>query len=411
MKTRYQVTREKYLILVLNCGSSSIKFAIINPQTKLTTLSGSIQRIGTHNANIKYSQEKKVYSRKLPHVNYHHAFKVITNIICASKSLTSNLVAIGHRVVHGAGKFTHSVIITNKVLQTIRDCATLAPLHNPANILGIEAAIQAFPKLPQVAVFDTAFHQTMPAHAYIYPIPYELYKKHQIRRYGFQGTSHRFICHQTAAILGKNIAKCALITAHLGNGCSVSAILHGKSVDTSMGLTPLEGLVMGTRSGDIDPSLHMHLVDNLGYNIHKITTMLNKQSGLLGISGIDSDMRTIESKIIAGNKRALLALEIFCYRLAKYIAAFTVPLGRIDALVFTGGIGENSPMVREKTLSWLKFFGFKIDPKRNKLHGKNSKGIITKNQTPVAMVVPTNEELLIAEDTLYLAKKLGNNSY
>ena len=260
---------EKNLILVLNCGSSSIKFAVINPQTKLTALSGLIQRIGSHDANIKYYKDKKVHVHKLPNIDYHDALKVVTDIIYASKSLANNLVAIGHRVLHGAEKFTHPSIITKKVLHAIRECITLGPLHNPANILGIEATTLAFPGLKQVAVFDTAFHQTMPEHAYIYPIPYELYKKYHIRRYGFHGTSHRFVCHQAAAILEKNIAKCALITAHLGNGCSVAAILNGKSVDTSMGFTPLEGLVMGTRSGDIDPSFHMHLVDNLGYDIHK----------------------------------------------------------------------------------------------------------------------------------------------
>jgi len=395
----------KNLILVLNCGSSSIKFAVINPTKQISLLSGLIQCIATNNASLKYSQDKTTHTLKLPNIDYHDAIKVLTDIILSSKSLANNLLAIGHRVVHGGEKFTRSVIITEKILQTIRDCATLAPLHNPANILGIEGAKLAFQGLKQIAVFDTAFHQTMPKHAYIYPIPYELYKKHRIRRYGFHGTSHRFVSQQAAIILKKNLANCALITAHLGNGCSIAAILNGKSVDTSMGFTPLEGLVMGTRSGDIDPSFHMHLVDNLGYDIHRVTALLNKQSGILGVSGIDSDMRIIEKKAKAGNKRAILAIEIFCYRLAKYIAAFTVPLGKIDALIFTGGIGENSATVRAKVLSWLKCFGFKIDVKNNKQNGKNSRGIITKKRTPVAMVVPTNEELLIAQDTLFLANR------
>ena len=393
---------EKNLILVLNCGSSSIKFTIIEPQANLVKLSGLIQRIGSNEADIKYTQGEETKTRDLPNIDYHAALQIITDIIHSSKQIADNILAIGHRVVHGGEKFTHSVVITDEVLQVIRDCITLAPLHNPANILGIEGAMKNFPGIKQVAVFDTAFHQTMPEHAYIYPIPYELYQKHRVRRYGFHGTSHRFVSNQAAIILGKNIDQSTFITAHLGNGCSVAAILNGKSVDTSMGLTPLEGLVMGTRSGDVDPSLHAHLADNLGYNIHEITALLNKQSGLLGISGIDSDMRVIENKAALGDKRAVLALEIFCYRLAKYISSLVVPLGKIDALIFTGGIGENSQVVRTKTLLWLKFFGFKIDPKRNEIHGKNSNGIITEDTSTIAMVVPTNEELMIAQDTLSL---------
>ena len=396
---------EKNLILVLNCGSSSIKFTVIEPLANRISLSGLIQQIGSNEANIKYTQSEETKTRDLPNIDYHAALQIITDIIHSSKQISNDILAIGHRVVHGGEKFTHSAIITEEVLQTIHDCVNLAPLHNPANILGIKAAMAAFPGTKQVAVFDTAFHQTMPEHAYIYPIPYELYQKHGVRRYGFHGTSHRFVSQQAAIILEKDLNQCALITAHLGNGCSVAAVLNGKSIDTSMGLTPLEGLVMGTRSGDVDPSLHAHLADNLGYDVHKITTILNKQSGLLGISGIDSDMRAIENKVALGNKRAILAFEIFCYRLAKYISSLVVPLGKIDALIFTGGIGENSQAVRAKTLSWLKFFGFKIDPKRNEIHGKNSKGIITEDAGTIAMVVPTNEELLIAQDTLFLARE------
>src|SRR3972149_8226416 len=396
---------EKNLILVLNCGSSSIKFTIIEPQANLVKLSGLIQRIGSNEAGIKYTQGEETKTRDLPNIDYHAALQIITDIIHSSKQISNDILAIGHRVVHGGEKFTHSAIITEEVLQTIHDCVNLAPLHNPANILGIKAAMAAFPGIKQVVVFDTAFHQTMPEYAYIYPIPYELYQKHGVRRYGFHGTSHRFVSQQAAIILEKDLNQCALITAHLGNGCSVAAVLNGKSIDTSMGLTPLEGLVMGTRSGDVDPSLHAHLADNLGYNIHEITALLNKQSGLLGISGIDSDMCVIENKAALGDKRAVLALEIFCYRLAKYISSLVVPLGKIDALIFTGGIGENSQVVRTKTLLWLKFFGFKIDPKRNEIHGKNSNGIITEDTSTIAMVVPTNEELMIAQDTLFLARE------
>lgn len=396
---------KKKLILVLNCGSSSIKMAVLNPHTKDTVLTGLVQRIGSFDTSIQYQEGKsETPPCHVPNIGYSEALQLITDKILSTKHLAESILAVGHRVLHGGEKFTQSVIITDQALQTIRECSSLAPLHNPANILGIEGARRAFPELKQIAVFDTTFHQTMPEYAYIYSIPYELYQKHGIRRYGFHGTSHRFVSHQAALLLKKDLAHSAFITAHLGNGCSVAAVLDGKSIDTSMGLTPLEGLTMGTRSGDVDPSLHLHLVENLGYDIHQVTALLNKQSGLLGLSGIDSDMRTIEEKAVAGDRRAILALEIFCYRLVKCIAALAVSLGRIDALVFTGGIGENSKTVREKTLSWLKIFGFVVDAKHNAVHGKNNQGIITKDNTPVAMVVPTNEEFLIAKDAWRLAK-------
>lgn len=396
---------KKSLVLVLNCGSSSIKFAVIEPQSGNNFFGGLVQNIGSPEANIKYFQGKETKTRNLPSIDYRNSLQVIVDLLHSSHDIANNIFAVGHRVVHGDEKFTESVIINDKVLQAIRESIYLAPLHNPANIMGIEEAMKAFPDLPQVAVFDTAFHQTMPDYAYIYPIPYELYQKNRIRRYGFHGTSHRFVSNQAATILEKPLSQTAFVTAHLGNGCSAAAILNGKSVDTSMGLTPLEGLMMGTRSGDVDPSLHAYLASNLGYDIHKITDMLNKKSGLLGVSGIDSDMRAIEKNVILGNKRAILAFEIFCYRLAKYIAGLVVSLGKIDALIFTGGIGENSQMVRAKTLEWLKFLNFKLDSKRNEVHGKKSKGIITTNKSTIAMVVPTNEEWLIAEDTLLLMSK------
>lgn len=393
---------EKNLILVLNCGSSSIKFATVDPKSTVIGLCGLIQRIGSAEASLKYSYNGETKTRDLPNIDYHAALQTITDIIHSFKEIADNILAVGHRVVHGGENFTHSVIITDAVLEEIRQCIDFAPLHNPAHILGMEGAMLAFPGLKQVAVFDTAFHQTMPPHAYIYPIPYELYQQYKIRRYGAHGTSHRFVSKKAAAILEKDIHQCAFITAHLGNGCSATAVLNGKSIDTSMGFTPLAGLVMGTRSGDIDPSIHACIANKLGYDVHQVTALLNNKSGLLGISGKDSDMRTIEDHAAAGDDRAILALEIFCYQLAKYIAALTVPLGKIDALIFTGGIGENSQTVREKTLSWLKIFGFKLDTNRNNAHGKNSKGIITADSSTIAMVVPTNEELLIAQDTVSL---------
>ena len=394
----------KQLVLVLNCGSSSIKFAVIDPQAEITLLSGIIQCIGAAEANLHYTYQGNKESKALPRIDYRAALQEIMGIIHDLK-LDVEIIAVGHRVVHGGEKFTQSVVINDEVLATVRSCNNLAPLHNPANLLGIEEAWRFFPKLPQVAVFDTAFHQTMPKHAYVYPIPYKFYERDRIRRYGFHGTSHRFVSHKAAALLKLPIEQLALITAHLGNGCSAAAVLHGHSVDTTMGLTPLEGLVMGTRSGDIDPGLFSHLAQNFSYDVKQITDLLNKESGLRGISCAYSDMRGIENAMQQGEVLATLAFEIFCYRLAKYIAALSVPLGRIDALIFTGGIGENSPLVRARTLQWLHILKFAVNDRLNQEHGKNSNGIITQANSTVAMVIPTNEELLIAQDTFKEAKR------
>lgn len=396
---------QKTLVLVLNCGSSSIKFAVIDPHTEDNFLSGIVQCIGIKNADISWIEKRTKKNQKLPNINYQEALYYIFNLVQSNKNLTAKILAIGHRVVHGGEHFTKSAIIDKKVLNAIKNCQDIAPLHNPANILGIETAKKVYPKLPQIAVFDTAFHQTMPKYSYLYAIPYELYTKHQIRKYGFHGTSHRYVSQKAAEILARPLNRCAFISAHLGNGCSICAILNGKSIDTSMGLTPLEGLVMGTRSGDIDPSLHIHLVDKLGYDIHKVNTMLNKESGLLGISGISSDMRAVENAAIKGNKRAIIAIEIFCYRLAKYIGAYATILGRLDALIFTAGIGENSSYIRAKTIKWLKMLNFSLDSKLNANHGKGNNGIITRINSNIAIVIHTNEELMIAKDTAMLATK------
>ena len=393
---------KKSLVLVFNCGSSSIKFAIVDLTSEENILHGLIQQIGSKEADISWQENGKKQQQKLPNINYQAALDIILTLIREKKSLADKILAIGHRVVHGGEYFTKSAIINEQVLNAIRECQDLAPLHNPAHILGIEAAQKAYPKIPQVAVFDTAFHQTMPKHAYLYAIPYNLYTEHKIRKYGFHGTSHRFVAQKAAEILDKPLAKCSFITAHLGNGCSVCAIANGKSIDTSMGLTPLAGLVMGTRSGDLDPSIHAHIADKLGYDVHKINTMLNKESGLLGISGINSDMRTIEQAAKQDNKQAVLAIEMFCYRLAKYIASYAILLGRIDALIFTAGIGENSAAIRAKTINYLKSLNFFLDIQANASHGKKNSGIITKLNSTVAMVIPTNEELLIAKDALLL---------
>lgn len=394
---------EKQYVLILNCGSSSIKFALIHQETENNILNGVVQNIGADESimNWRYKQGQK-QERILSGISYTSALESIIKLMVDEPySLGDKIFAIGHRVVHGGEYFTNSTIIDANVLKKIKLCSRLAPLHNPANIAGIESCQKAFPTMPQVAVFDTAFHQTIPAHAYIYAIPYELYSNHGVRRYGFHGTSHRFVSAQAIKSLNLKPDDSALISAHLGNGCSADAILNGESVDCTLGLTPLEGLVMGTRSGDVDPGLHVYLADNLGYDVHKVTDLLNKQSGLLGLSG-KSDMRDIEEAISKGDERAILAAEIFCYRLAKYISAFVVPLRRLDALIFTGGIGENSDFIRAKTLGLLEFLGFKLDAKRNLEHGRKSFGIITADGSKTAIVIPTNEELLIAQDTAKL---------
>lgn len=388
------------MILVLNCGSSTIKFAVINPDTADNVLNGIVQCIGMQEASIQWQcngDKKKIQS--LPNIDYHDAVKRIIELLSSVDHLLDQIMAVGHRVVQGCNYFYESVVIDNDVLRKIEESSRLAPLHNPAHVVGIKAIKEFFPGLPQVAVFDTAFHQTMPKYAYLYAMPYEMCEKHHLRRYGFHGTSYRYVSKQAAILLNKPLDQMALIVAHLGNGCSVTAILNGESRDTSMGLTPLEGLVMGTRSGDVDPSVLGFLADELGYDVHKATNILNKQSGLLGISGISSDMRAIEEAASAGDERAILAEDLFTYRLAKYIMAYLVPLeGRLDALVFTAGIGENSSVIREKVLGWLKMLKFSVDKKRNGEHGRNSNGIITKDESPIAMVVPTNEELMIAQD-------------
>ncbi|NMH66113.1 acetate kinase [Shewanella salipaludis] len=394
------------LVLVLNCGSSSLKFAVIEAQSGEDFISGMAECFGLENAKIKWKlQGVKQESRLAPFSAHREAVEfIVKQILSQQPELAAQIQAIGHRIVHGGEKFTRSVVIDDAVIKGIEDCASLAPLHNPAHLIGIRAAQASFPDLPQVAVFDTAFHQSMPEHAYIYALPYKLYREHGIRRYGMHGTSHLFVSREAARLLGKPLAQTNLICAHLGNGASVTAVKNGKSVDTSMGLTPLEGLVMGTRCGDLDPSIIYHLVHQLGYTLDEVNSLLNKQSGLLGISELTNDCRGIEEAMAEGHKGATLALEIFCYRLAKYIAAYTVPLGRLDAVIFTGGIGENSDIIREKVLNMLAIFNFEVDSERNLAARFGKAGIITKEQGPVAMVIPTNEEWVIAEDAIKLVQ-------
>ena len=394
------------LVLVLNCGSSSLKFAIIDALTGDDKISGLAECFGLEDAKIKWKVDGIKQSASLGEFTAHsEAIEyIVNNILSANPKIAAEIHAIGHRVVHGGEKFTQSVIIDNNVIQGIEDCAALAPLHNPAHLIGIRAAEASFPELPQIAVFDTAFHQTMPEKAFIYALPYKLYTENSIRRYGMHGTSHLFISREAVKAMGKNIEDCNIICAHLGNGASVAAIKGGKSVDTSMGMTPLEGLVMGTRCGDIDPSIVHYLVNRLSYTLEEVNNLMNKQSGLLGISELTSDCRGIEEAYQEGHKGATLALDIFCYRLAKYIASYTVPLGRLDALVFTGGIGENSDIIRSQVLNLLEIFNFEIDDERNKAARFGSQGQITTDNSPIAMVIPTNEEWVIAEDAMRLLK-------
>lgn len=394
------------LVLVLNCGSSSLKFAIIDALTGDDQISGLAECFGLEDSRIKWKVDGNKCEAKLGAFTAHREAVefIVTKILGEHPQIAEQIQAIGHRIVHGGEKFTHSVIIDESVIHGIEDCAALAPLHNPAHLIGIRAAQASFPKLPQVAVFDTAFHQSMPAHAYVYALPYKFYREHNIRRYGMHGTSHLFVSREAAKAIGKDLSQTNVICAHLGNGASVTAVKGGKSVDTSMGLTPLEGLVMGTRCGDLDPSIIYHLVDRLGYTLDEVNNIMNKQSGLLGISELTNDCRGIEEGYQNGHKGATLALEIFCYRLAKYIASYTVPLGRLDALVFTGGIGENSELIREKVLNLLSIFNFEVDPERNKAARFGHQGQITTDNGPIALVIPTNEEWVIAEDAVSLLK-------
>ncbi|WP_445396710.1 acetate kinase [Zobellella sp. An-6] len=395
------------LVLVLNCGSSSLKFAILNAETGDERLSGLAECFYLPEARIKWKLNGEKGSAELGAGAAHQQALdfIVTSLLNPNPELLQSLVAVGHRVVHGGEQFTRSVLIDETVIKGIEDCASLAPLHNPAHLVGIASARKSFPALPQVAVFDTAFHQTMPEQAYLYAIPYRLYREHGIRRYGMHGTSHYFIAQETARLLDKPVAELNIISCHLGNGASVCAIKNGESVDTSMGLTPLEGLVMGTRSGDIDPAIIFHLHDVLGYSTDRINTLLTKESGLLGLTENTSDCRFAEDNYHS-LPEAKRALDIFCYRLAKYIAGYSCALdGRLDGIVFTGGIGENSALVRELTLSYLGLLGFKLDADANLAARFGKAGRITAEGSTPAWVLPTNEEWVIAQDALALSRQ------
>ena len=389
-------------IMVLNCGSSSVKFAYIDMGSGESLISGIAENLGNTDARLSYSLSGEKHTTSLPEkASHQQALEHIQQII---KALQLPLLAVGHRVVHGGETFKQAALITDDVKVAIEQCAVMAPLHNPANLQGIVSAQQAWPDLPHVAVFDTAFFQTLPEHAYLYALPHNLYKEHGIRRYGFHGSSHQYVSGKAAELLNKPLEKLNLITAHLGNGCSIAAIHQGRAVDTSLGFTPLEGLVMGTRCGDLDPSLPGILCRTLNMDIAQVDALLNKSSGLLGVSGTSNDCRTLEQAMHKGDAQAKLALTMFCYRLAKYIAAFMVPAGPLDALIFTGGIGENSAFIRKTTLELITHLGFSLDDAHNQAMNRGAQGEISSADGTRVLVIPTNEEWVIASETLVLCQ-------
>ncbi|OHX15039.1 acetate kinase [Chromobacterium sphagni] len=388
-------------ILVINCGSSSLKFALIDSQNHQACLTGLAEKLGLADAYISFKFNGAKDTLALQEGNHSGAMHAILEKL-QQLSLLDSVKAIGHRVVHGGEVFKESALITDEVIAEIERCAKLAPLHNPAHLLGIRTAIEQFPGLPQTVVFDTSFHQTMPRKAYLYAVPMSLYREHNVRRYGFHGTSYRYVAAEAAKMLGKPLEETAMVCAHLGNGASATAILGGKGVDTTMGLTPLEGLVMGTRSGDIDGNIFSYLASELGLDINGVTDLLNKKSGLLGLSELSNDCRELEEAAQNGHQGAIVALEVFAYRLAKHIAALTVALGRLDALLFTGGIGENSSFLREAVIKQLGFLGLKLDDDANRACIRGNAGRITTADSVPALVINTDEELMIAQDTARL---------
>lgn len=387
-------------ILVINCGSSSIKFALINEDQEQVILKGLAERLGSAEAMLQWQYEGQKHSKTIAHADHTQALADILPL--TEHASRGQLHGIGHRVVHGGEHFTQAKLIDQSVVDAIRQTAPLAPLHNFANLQGIESALKVFSSTPQVAVFDTAFHQTLPPHAYRYALPESLYRDHAVRRYGFHGTSHRYVSLKAAQMLDLDPHNSSWLSAHLGNGSSTCAIVNGKSQDTSMGLTPLEGLVMGTRSGDVDPNLHSHLARHLGWDLAKIDHMLNNDSGLLGLSGLSNDMRSLEQARAEGHEGASLAIEVFCYRLAKSLAGMSCALNRLDGIIFTGGIGENSALIRSKTIDYLRLLGLELDPEANQRCVGGQAGEIQAPGRPRVLVIPTNEERQIALDTLAL---------
>lgn len=397
-------------ILVINCGSSSLKFQLINAENEKLIAKGLCERIGIAGSMISYTPaggEKE--AREVVMENHTDAIRLVLDALTNEKTGVvrnlSEISAVGHRIVHGGEKFAKATIIDEEVLTAITECNELAPLHNPANLIGIQACKELMPETPMVAVFDTAFHQTMPQKAYMYGLPYEYYEKYKIRRYGFHGTSHAYVSKKAAEVLGRPYEELKIIVCHLGNGASVSAVNGGKCVDTSMGLTPLEGLIMGTRSGDIDPAIMEFIAHKEGKSIDEIMNILNKKSGVLGLSdNLSSDFRDIEAGYVKGDGKAVLAMETFAYRVAKYIGAYTAAMNGVDVICFTAGVGENGPLVRRIICdNYLGYLGITLDEEANNKRGEDI-AITTKDSRTAVMVIPTNEELAIARETYALVQ-------
>lgn len=396
-------------ILVINCGSSSLKFQLINSESEQCIAKGLCERIGIDGSQITYSPAGGEKEKTLtPMPDHTEAIRLVLEALTNPKTgvvkSLDEIGAVGHRLVHGGEKFASSTIITDEVIAAIEECNELAPLHNPANLIGIDACKKLMPTTPMVGVFDTAFHQTMPEEAYLYGIPYDYYKNYKVRRYGFHGTSHAYVSKRTAEFLGKNYEDMKIIVCHLGNGASISAVKNGKCVDTSMGLTPLEGLIMGTRSGDIDPAIIEFIAHKEGKNIDEIMSMLNKQSGVLGVSdNLSSDFRDLEDGYFAGDVNATRALKAFSYRVAKYVGSYVAAMNGVDAIAFTAGVGENGPIIRVMICEYLGYLGIKLDEEANNKRGLDI-AISTPDSKTTVLVIPTNEELSIARETARLVK-------
>lgn len=396
-------------ILVLNCGSSSIKYQLFNIENEEVLAKGVIEKIGSSDSIIKNKRSDGDVVKLVENIADHQvgikkALDILTSDDHGSLKSLDEISAVGHRVVHGAETFNSSVNITDEVIAKMEECIDLAPLHNPPNLIGINSIKALLPDVPQCGVFDTAFHQSMPAYSYMYALPYEMYEKHGVRRYGFHGTSHRYVSKRACEILGADYENSKIITCHLGNGASIAAIKNGKSMDTSMGLTPVEGLMMGTRSGDLDLGALFYIMNKENLDVNGANNLINKQSGVLGISGVSMDMREVEAADAEGNKRAKLALNMYHYRVKKYIGSYAAAMGGVDIIVFTGGIGENGPETREKILKGFDFLGLDFDSEANAGNRGNEVVISKENSKVKALVVPTDEELVIAQDTYKIIK-------
>ncbi len=391
-------------VLVVNCGSSSVKYQLLDMEHESVMARGLAERIGIEGSRLKHqAADKEEVIIDTTMSDHKAALKVITDVLTDKESGvikdTGDISAVGHRVVHGGEKFSGSVKITQEVMDTLRECADLAPLHNPPNIMGIEACRQLMPGIPMAGTFDTAYHHTIPDYAYIYPIPYEYYEKYGVRKYGFHGTSHKYVAERAAEILGEPLKSLRIITCHLGNGASITAVKDGKSVETSMGFTPLEGLAMGTRCGSIDPAIVSFLMEKEQLTIEEVNNILNKSSGVLGISGVSSDFRDLEEAAEGGNKRASLAIDVFAYKVKKFIGSYSAVMNGVDVIVFTAGLGENSITMRDKLCNGLEYLGLELDKEANNVRAEEA--VISKEGSKVkAIVIPTNEELMIARDTV-----------